>query len=75
MNKPIYLFIFDCAGSSLLCRLFSSCDEQGPLSSYDVQAPLCGGFSCGAGGLGWEGFSSCDCRAPEHRFSSCDSRA
>ena len=31
----IYLFIFGCAGSFLLCfpRLFSSCDEQGPLSS------------------------------------------
>ena len=24
----IYLFIFDCAGSSLLCGLFSSCGER-----------------------------------------------
>ena len=27
----VYLFIFGCAGSSLLCRLFSSCNEQGLL--------------------------------------------
>ena len=27
----IYLFIFGCAGSSLLHRLLSSCGEQGPL--------------------------------------------
>ena len=37
----IYLFIFGCAGSSLLCGLFSSCGGQ---------ASPCGGFSCcGAG--------------------------
>ena len=33
-----YLFIFGCAGSSLLLRLFSSCGEQGLLSSCAAQA-------------------------------------
>ena len=35
--KNIYLFIFGCAGSSLLHRLFSSCGEQ---------TAHCSGFSC-----------------------------
>ena len=30
--------IFDCAGSSLLCRLFCSCGKQGPLSSCGALA-------------------------------------
>ena len=55
MPKPIqvanwnlfYLFIFGCAGSSSLCRLFSSCGGWGLLSSCSAQA------------LGLEGFSSC----------------
>ena len=43
----VYLFIFGCAGSSLLCGLFSSCGEWGLLSSCSVQAFHCGGgFSC-----------------------------
>ena len=29
LNNFIYLFIFGCAGSSLLCRLSSSCCEWG----------------------------------------------
>ena len=29
-SLKFYLFIFGCAGSWLLCRLFSSCGEQGP---------------------------------------------
>ena len=32
-NNFIYLFIFGCAGSPLLHKLFSSCGEQGLLSS------------------------------------------
>ena len=32
-----YLFTLDCAGSSLLCRLFSSCGAR---------ASHCGGSSC-----------------------------
>ena len=34
----IYLFIFDCVGSSLLCGLFSSCGECGLLSYCRAQA-------------------------------------
>ena len=32
----VYLFIFGCAGSSLLCLGFSSCGAWGPLSSGGV---------------------------------------
>ena len=56
----IYQFVFGSAGSSLLHELFSSCGEQGPLSSCDVWASRCGGFSCcGAQALGHAGLSSC----------------
>ena len=34
----IYLFLFDCAGSSLLCGLFSSSGDRGPLF---VEVPGC----------------------------------
>ena len=47
-SKNDVVFIFGCAGSLLLCGLFSSCREWGPLSSCDVQASHCDGFSCGA---------------------------
>ena len=37
------------------CGLFSSCGEQGLLSSCGMQASLCGGFSCcGAQALGMQ---------------------
>ena len=56
--KLFYLFTFDCAGSLLLCRLFSNCGKQG--CSRDVQASHCSGFSCcGAPALGCVGFRSC----------------
>ena len=42
----MYLFIFGCAGSLLLLRLLSRCDEQGLLSPCGVQASHCAGFSC-----------------------------
>ena len=43
----MYLFYyFGCAGSLLLCRLFSRCREQGLLSSWSVRASHCDGFSC-----------------------------
>ena len=29
LSKKMHLFIYDCAGSLLLCGLFSSCGEQG----------------------------------------------
>ena len=50
----IYLFIyfFSCAGSLFLLRLFSSCSEQGLLSSCGARAPYCRGFSCRALALG-----------------------
>ena len=42
----IYLFIFGCAGSSLLCRLFFSCRDWGLLSSYRARVSHCSDFSC-----------------------------
>ena len=58
----VYLFIIGCAGSSLLYRLFSSCGEEGPPSSCDVQASHWGDLFCGAQALGCAGLSS---SAPE----------
>ena len=44
----------------LVLRLFSSCSEQGLLSSWGAWASHCGGFSCcRAQALGLSGFSSC----------------
>ena len=43
----VYFFLyFGCAGSSLLCRLFSSCHEWGLLFSCSAQASPWGGLSC-----------------------------
>ena len=43
---------------------FSSCSEQGLLSSCGAWASHCGGFSrCGARALGLLGFSNCSTRA------------
>ena len=48
-----YLFIYGCAGSSLLLRLFSGWSKQGLLSSWGAWASHCRGFSgCGAEALG-----------------------
>ena len=66
------------AGFLWLCRLFSSCRDQGPLSC-GARASHCGGFSrCRAWALGgWisvavaHGLGSCDSWALEHRLSSC----
>ena len=59
-----------CAGSLLLHRVFSSCGEQGLLSSCGSQASHCGGFfCCKAQAPGCTGFSSCDSRALEHKFT------
>ena len=53
-----FFLIFGCAGSSLLCGLFSSCSEWGLLSRSCAWASHCGGFSCcGAQALGQEGFA------------------
>ena len=42
----LFLFIFGCAASSLLCRRSYSCSEYGLLSHCDARAFHCGGFSC-----------------------------
>ena len=66
------LFIFGCAGSSLLCGLFPSCGEQGLLSNCSMWASHCGGFSgCRAQTLGHKGFISCGSQALEHSLTSC----
>ena len=78
----VYEF-FGCAGSLLLLHgLFSSCGEQGLLSSCSAQASRCDSFPCcGAQALGHVGFSSCGSwaqylwlQALEHRLS-CGARA
>ena len=52
-----YLFMFGCAGSSLLCRLFSGCGERRLLCGCGARASHCSGFPCGrAWGLGCAGF-------------------
>ena len=62
-SLQFYLYIFECAWSSLLCGLLSRC---GDWASY------CSGFSCcRAGALGCTGFSTCRSGAPEHRLDSC----
>ena len=59
-----YFFIFGCAGSSLLLRLFSDCIEWRLVSNCSAQASHCSGFSC------------CRAQAPGHTsFSSCGTRA
>ena len=51
--------IFGCAGSLLLCGLFSICDEQRLLPSYGAWASHRCGVPCGAQALGQAGFSRC----------------
>ena len=60
-NSLFIYIIFGCAESLLLHRLFSSCTQQGSLSSYCTQASRCRGFS-GAWAL-------------EHRLNSCGAQA
>ena len=61
------LFIFGCAGSLVLPRLFSSQRAGAALPSM--------GFShCRARALGRVGFRSCGSQVPEHRLSSCGAR-
>ena len=58
----INLFIFGCAGSSLLRGAFSNCGKWGLLSSCDVKASHGGGFSC------------CAAQTVECRLSSSDAQ-
>ena len=80
----IYLFIFGCVGSLLLCAGFLWLRPAGGYSlRCGVQASHCGGFSCcGAWALGAQasvvvalGLSSCGLWALERRLSSCGARA
>ena len=65
------LFIFGCAESSLLCRLFSPFGKWGLLSSCRSRASYCGDFSYfGAWALGCLGFGRCGSQALEHRLNS-----
>ena len=68
----IFVFIFYCAGSSLLYGLLSSCSKWRRLSSCGVQASHCSGlFCCSAQTLGHLGFTSCGSQTLEHRLNSC----
>ena len=74
----VCLCIFGYAGSSMLCRLSSSCSEWGLVFNRSVQASHRGGLSCGARALGHVDFSSystwaqqLQLQALEHRLSSC----
>ena len=65
--KKLVNFILVAVGLCCCEQGFSSCREQGPLSSCDARASHCGGFSCGAWIQGaWasavaaHGLSSCD---------------
>ena len=71
----IYMIYFfsGCAGSSLLCGLFSRCSKWEILSSCRSQASHCSGFSCGA--LVPQLLSLCAQCALEHKRHSCGSRA
>ena len=73
-HHPLFLklFIFGCAGSSLLHGLFSSRGKQGLLSSCGVWASHCGGFSRRAA---WaHGLRSCSLQALG-RLRSCGAQA
>ena len=63
LNNCVYLFLA-LLESSLLCGLFSSCDEQVQVSSCGARASHCSGFSCcTAQALGRTDVSSCGTRA------------
>ena len=78
--KKIILFIFDCSGSSLLCRLSSSCSKQWLLSRCGARASRCCGLQ-GSGSRAWDsavtarGLSSCSSCTLEHRLKCCGTRA
>ena len=68
------LFIFDCPGSSLLHRRFSSCSTWWLFYSCIAQASHGGGFSCRrAHSPGCPDFDSRGSQALEHRLRSCGS--
>ena len=75
LKKYFYLFIFGCAGSSLLWGLFSSCAERGLLFSYGGWATHCVASSICRAQTRCAGFSSCGSQALEHRLSNGGTRA
>ena len=83
INLFIYLFIFGCVGSSLLCTGFLQLRRAGVTIPCSVRASHCNGFSCcraRAPGMRASvvvacGLSSCGLQALERRLSSCCTRA
>ena len=79
----IYLFIFGCRGSLLLCVGFPQLQRTGATLRCSARASHCCGFSCcRARTLGTQasvvvacGLSSCGLQALEHRLSSCGTQA
>ena len=71
----MYLFIFGCAGSSLLHGLFSSCSEQGLIVIAVDKLLIVVASLAVALALGCVGFSSCGVQAPECRLSGCSAWA
>ena len=75
----MFVFICICAGSSLLCGLFSSCGEWGLffvlvqklLIGLDSPAAEHGLQGRQASAAEVHGLSSCGSQALEHRLSSC----
>ena len=75
----LFLFIFGCTGSLLLCVGFLQLQQVGATLHCGAWASHCGGFSCcGARALGaWasvvvaRGLSSCGSRVLECMLSSC----
>ena len=57
----VILFLFGCAGSSLLCGLSSGCSKQGLLSSYGAQTSV----------IAESGLRGCSSQALEHSLKSC----
>ena len=79
----LFIYIFGCVGSLLLCAGFSLVVASGGCSSLRCAGFSLGGFSwCGARALGVRasvvvalGLSSCGSQALEHRLSRCGARA
>ena len=55
----VYSFLFDCAGSSVLCWAFLWLQPVGPLSSGGARASHCGASPVVEHGLQALGFSGC----------------
>ena len=79
----LFVFIFGCVVSSLLCAGFLQLRRVGATLRCGARASHCGGFSCcraqapgaRASVVVACGLSSCGLRALEHRLSSCGARA